>query len=63
MPGFSAEAAMANIDLDTQTDIDAIRRAIRRSEHAQRARIMLVAAGLATCGIVSVAGTFLAAMF
>ncbi len=54
---------MANIDLDTQTDIDAIRRAIRRSEHAQRARIMLVAAGLATCGIVSVAGTFLAAMF
>ncbi len=54
---------MANIDLNTHTDVDAIRRAIKRSEHAHRARIMLVAAGLATLGILSVAGTFLTKMF
>lgn len=54
---------MALIDLNTHTDIDTIRRAIKRNEHAHRARVMLLAAGLATLGILSVAGTFLATMF
>jgi hypothetical protein len=63
VPGFCAEAAMANIDLNNHSDMAAIRRVVRRSDHAHRARIMLAAAGLATMGIVSVAGTLLTKIF
>jgi hypothetical protein len=58
------EAAMANLDLnDMHTDMDTIRRMARRSAHAQRARIMLAAAGLASLGILSIAGAMLTHAF
>ncbi len=52
---------MANLDLNEHFDLDSVRRMARRSAHAQRARLMLAAAGLATLGILSVAGTMLVA--
>lgn len=50
---------MANLDSQQITDIDSIRRAVRRSAHAQRARVMLVAAGLCAFCLVAVAATLL----
>lgn len=64
LAGDFTEAAMANLDLnDMHTDMDTIRRMVRRSAHAQRARIMLAAAGLASLGILSIAGALLAHAF
>ena len=54
---------MANIDLNNHSDMAAIRKVARRSDHAHRARIMLAAAGLATLGIVSDAGSLLTKIF
>lgn len=47
---------------DFPTDIGLVRQMARRSAHAQRARLMLLAAGLTTLGILSVAGTLLASV-
>ncbi len=49
---------MANYS-DQFSDIESIRQRVRRSAHAQRARAMLVAAGLSACGLVAVAATLL----
>lgn len=51
---------MANLDLDHKgLDMEAMRRRVRRSAHAQRAQAMLLAAGLSTLGLVAVAATLL----
>lgn len=50
---------MANIDLNNHAEMAAIRLVARRGNHAYRARVMLAAAGLATLGILSVAGALL----
>lgn len=51
---------MANIDFrDIGNDIDAMRRRARHAGHVRRAQAMLVAAGLATCGVVAVAAVLL----
>ncbi|MBJ3784747.1 hypothetical protein [Devosia sediminis] len=50
---------MANLDSEHLTDMDSVRRAVRRSAHAQQARVMLLAAGLSAFGMVAVAATLL----
>lgn len=50
---------MANLDSHHLADMNSIRRAARRSAHAQQARTMLVAAGLCAFGLVAVAATLL----
>ncbi|WP_160297771.1 hypothetical protein [Devosia chinhatensis] len=54
---------MAHIDLDDSSTLETARLLARRSAHAHHARLMLAAAGLATLGIVSVAGTLLITVF
>mgnify|MGYP001221507012 CR=1 FL=1 len=51
---------MANLSEPFGTDLAGIRQAVRRSAHAQRARSMLLAAGLSALGLVAIAGTLLA---
>lgn len=52
--------SMANIHSDGFIgDLNSIRRRVRRSAHAQRARLMLLAAGLCAFGLVAVAATLL----
>lgn len=52
---------MANLEFDrTLSDVDAARRAARHSLHVHRAQTMLIAAGLASMGVVAVAGALLA---
>lgn len=64
LAGDFMEAAMANLDLnDMHTDMDTIRRMARRSAHAQRARIMLAASGLAGLGMLFIAAALLAHAF
>lgn len=50
-------------DLDFHTDLDSVRRKARRVDHVQRAQLMLLAAGLATMGILLVAGALLTNLF
>lgn len=55
---------MANIYSDPFTqNVDTIRRQARHSAHAQRARTMLVAAGISAFGMVAVAATLLTNLF
>jgi len=54
---------MSDFDLTQYSgDINNVRKLARRSAHAQRARLMLVAAGLTTLGLLTVAGTLLASV-
>lgn len=55
---------MTNLDFDSAAvDIETVQRRARLSAHIQRAQTMLIAACLATLGIVAVTGTLLANLF
>lgn len=55
---------MTNLDFDSAAvDIETVQRRARLSAHIQRAQTMLIAACLATLGVVAVAGTLLANLF
>ncbi len=52
---------MPDLDLNTAPlDMEMVHRLARRSAHVQHARVMLIAAGLTTLGILSIAGALLA---
>lgn len=50
---------MVNLSEHFGSELASVRRAVRRSAHAQRARLMLVAAGLSAFGMVAVAAALL----
>ncbi|WP_161796943.1 hypothetical protein [Devosia soli] len=55
---------MANLDIGSRTpDIAQVRIAVQRSAHVQRARQMLVAAGIAALSLVLIAGALLTQAF
>ena len=54
---------MAHIEADELNQLQVARRLARSSRHVQRAQVMLLAAGLASFGIVAVAAAMMTTLF
>lgn len=54
---------MANLDTDHMFSVSEARRRARTQGHLHRAQIMLVASGLAACGIIAVAAAMMSTLF
>ena len=54
---------MANLEIDQQFSVRRARRQAKAHGHLQRTQTMLMAAGLAACGIVAVAAAMMGTLF